>query len=231
MYPNAPTPPQQQPTTFTPNATSGNRQVLLVGLIVVFALGAIGFGVAAIWAFGQANTAKSTLNQQKQAAADAAKAEQKAADEQAAIAAAESPFRSYKAPDEFGSFEIKFPKDWSASADEERSGSTQVALTLNPNFFHRANNVDDLVAAKVTLQQKTSDEFLKPYNNAKGITHTTVTVSGIASVQLAGSTFPDKRTSRMVVVPVRDKVIVFTNEASKYSHEFDQILAQSKIVP
>ena len=225
--------PLQQPSTMPapggklPTGGGLNWLPIVAGLL---ALSTVGLGIAAATAFTQAKTATTTLETQKKAAADAARSDQKKQDATAAEIAAESPFRSYVAPLEYGSFEIKFPKNWSGYVEQTRSGTTQVNLVLNPDFVRKDNNVEDLQATKVILMQRTLEEYLKPYTNVKGLDKADVTVAGIKSVQLSGK-IPDRRSSRIVAVPVRDKTILFVNENSKYSREFDQILAQSKIVP
>jgi hypothetical protein len=220
-----------QPTSFYGQPSpSGNRNIILIALIVVLGIGAVVFAGLTVTAFGQAKAAKSNLDKKTKAAADAARTDQKKTDDRNAEIASESPYRSYVAPIEYGSFEIKFPKNWSSSVDEERSSGTQVSLIVHPDFIRRQNGVDDLMALKVQLQQKTLNEFLRNYDNQKNISKADFTVSGVKGVQLTGK-FSDKRTTRIVVVPIRDKSLVFTNEAGQYSSEFDQVLAQSKIVP
>jgi hypothetical protein len=221
--------PPTQPSSFYGKSSGGGSTLMWV-LIGLLGVGTVVFAILTVVAFGQASTAKNTLSKQKQAAADAARTEQKKTDERAAEIAAESPFRSYVAPIEYGSFEIKFPKNWSSWVDEERSSGTQVNLIVHPDFIRKTNNLEELMAARVTLQQKTLNEFLRPYEANKKVTRADITVSGVKGVQITGQ-FSDKRTSRIVVVPIRDKSLVFTNEASQYNAEFDQILAQSKVVP
>ncbi len=199
-------------------------------LMIVLGLGSLAFGIATVIYYNQAHTATTTLEAQKSSAASAARADQKASDAQEALAAAESPFRSYIAPTEYGAFEIKFPKNWSGYVDQERSASTQVSLILQPDFVRRENNTDILAAAHIYLIQKTQTEYLKQFASAKGMKQTPTTVSGLSATTVTGS-FPDKRSLRQVIVPVRDKVIVFVSEASAYTSEFDQILAQAKIIP
>lgn len=211
-----------------PAAGSSNKLGIL--LIIVLGLGALGFGVLAITQYNKAHTATTTLNAAKLQAAEAARDAQKKTDAADAELANESPFRSYIAPQQYGSFEIKFPKNWSGSVDEELNSQTQVTLVLNPDFVKRQNAKNDLVAAQVIFVQQTLNEYMTKYKDVKTITRSNVTVSNIAAVQLKG-TFPDKRTVRLVAVPVRDKTMVFTNEDSKYDSQFDQILAQAKINP
>lgn len=204
--------------------------IAMIVFIIVLSIGVLAFGIAAIIFFNQASTATNTLNEQKSAAAKVAREDQKKIDAADNLASLESPFRSYTAPTEYGGFHINFPKNWSASVDHERSANTQVNLVLHPDFIQRNNGIDDLVATHVQLIQKTNAEFLKQYSTQKTLKLAPTTVSGLAATQITG-TFPDKRTIKMVVVPVRDKVIIFSNESKAQSNEFEQVLSQSKILP
>ena len=211
----------------TPAPPPSHINAILIG---VLGTGAVIFAVLTVLSFGQATTAKNTLNSNTKAAADAAHADQQKQDAAATSLAGESPFRSYQASADYGSFKINFPKDWSSTVDEEQSATTQVTLEMNPDFIRKTAGIDGLLAAKVQLIQHTSDVVLKSYAGTKTVTQSSVTVSGINAVQLTG-TFPDKRSVRVVLVPVRDKTIVFSSENAQYSKEFDLILAQSTIIP
>jgi hypothetical protein len=194
-------------------------------------LGTVVFGLLSIVAFGQAHTAQTTVNQQKTAAATAARDDQKKQDAVAAEIAGESPFRSYIAPLEYGSFEIKFPKNWSAQIDEERSSTTQVNLLLHPDFVRTQNGTPDLYATKVQLLQHELNEYTKQFDSVKTVKRADITVSNIKGVEFTGTKFPDKRDIRIVAVPIRDKTLIFVSEDAAYANEFNQILAQSKILP
>lgn len=213
-----------------PPASPSRRGGIVIILIAVLGVGTALFGSLSIYAFGKAHTATTTLNAVKSAAASEASAKQKADDDKAAQQADESPYRSYVAPNAFGSFEVKFPKNWSATADEEESSNTQVTLVMNPDFVRKVNGTDALAAAKVLLVQQPLETYLRSYTSRKTVTRADITVSGIKGANLTGD-FNDKRTTRIVAIPVRDKTLVFINEDSKYAQEFDAILAQSTIVP
>jgi hypothetical protein len=201
-------------------------------LIGVLGLGAVVFAALTLVFFNQASAATKTLNDQKAKAASDAKAQQKKDDDLAATKANESPYRSYQSPIAFGAFIINFPKNWSSYVDQEQGG-TQVNLVLNPDFVGRTNGTDNLEAARITLQETASDNFMNQFQGLvkNGDMHqNTIQVSGLAAFDLTGK-FNDRRTVREVVVPVRDKVIVFINENSQFKNEFGQILAQAKINP
>lgn len=216
----------------TPNYSppSNSRMSLTTILIVVLALGAVGFGILAVIGFSKADTATTTLNAQRLAAASSARADQKKIDQTAAELASESPFRSYVAPTEFGSFEIKFPKNWSGAVSESRSDESQVSLVVHPDFVKNQGNVPALAATKIVLIQRTLAEYTQDLSSNTELKKSDTKVAGIPGVQFTGK-FDDQRTKRLVAVPVRDKTLVFTNENPTYNREFDLILAQSKINP
>lgn len=210
----------------------GSNSSFMYILIGVLGLGAIVFAILTITFYNKASVATNTLEQQKADAVTKAKAEQQKADDEANTIANESPFRSYVAPVEYGSFEIKFPKNWSGWVDHEQVG-TQVNLVLNPDFVRRINSNDELAAAKVMLKQNNLDQTMSAFTSLvkRGtLKQTEITVSGQKGVDLTGS-FSDKRTTREVIIPVRDKTIIFINENNRYASEFNEILAQSKIIP
>jgi hypothetical protein len=217
------------PNNFGPQRPAGNNLLLWV-LIGVLGVGAVAFGIMSVVAFGEANKAKTTVEQQKKVAVDAARSDQKKQDQQAAEIASESPFRSYVAPLEFGSFEIKFPKNWSGYAQQSLTNGTQVDLAIHPDFVRRDDGTDRLMATRIQLLKRTMNDYLKTFEAQKALTRTDVTISGVKGVQITGK-FQDKRTTRLVVVPIRDKSLIFINEDVTYAHEFDQILAQSKVLP
>jgi hypothetical protein len=210
----------------------GGNNTIMFALIGILGLGAVIFAIMTAVFYNKATTATTTLNAQKANAAEKAKIQQKKDDDQANTIANESPFRSYFAPVEFGSFEIKFPKNWSGYVDHEPTG-TQVSLLLNPDFVRRSNGSDELAAGRIMLVTRPFDQYTTTFQNQikRGtIKQTAITVSGLKGYDLSGS-FQDKKTTREVIVPVRDKVLVFINENFKYATEFNEILAQSTIVP
>jgi hypothetical protein len=218
------------PQTTSFSSPQNSRNPLVIALIVVLAVGTVGFGIVAVVGFSKANTATTTLQAQRQAAADSARADQKKVDQAATELASESPFRSYVAPVEYGSFEIKFPKNWSGYVSEARADTVQVSLIINPDFVKQQDSVDDLSAAKITLNQQTLKEYTDQYTTNPDLQKSDTTVSGIPAVQFTGK-FSDERTKRLIAVPIRDKTLVFTNENPAYDSEFNIILAQSKINP
>lgn len=219
----------QPPVGRSTSMATGNY---LMVITVVLALGTVVFGILAAVYANQASNTRKTADTQRAKAVENAKAQQKADDETTYQKIAGSPFRSYTAPVAYGSFQVYFPKNWSSYAEEQASG-TQVFLRLNPDFVRKTNNQPDKDAAHVSLIDQSADNYMRTFESQvkqgvikKGV----ITVSNLPGYDLTGK-FSDKRTVREVVIPVRDKIIVFTTENDKYASDFNEILAQAKIIP
>jgi hypothetical protein len=221
---------QQTPGMF-PSSQPSATPVLLI-FVLILALGTIVFGILTVKFYDENQTTTKTLNSRVEAAAKAGEANQKKTDTLAFSIENESPFRAYDAPDLYGDFVVNFPKDWSSTVDEEQS-NTQVSIALNPNFIVTENGQPDPVATRVMLIETPESQYMTEFTGAiqEGqLTQSNITVSGQSGFNLTG-TFNNGPTVREVVIPVRDKVLVFTTENSQYATEFDQILAQCKIYP
>ncbi|HEY6736478.1 MAG TPA: hypothetical protein VI322_02050 [Candidatus Saccharimonadia bacterium] len=223
-------PPSPLYSASTFSRHSGPSPLLITS--VLFGLGTLVFGLMAMVYYNQAVNTRNSANQRLTAAVTSAKATQKQEDDDAYAQLAGTPFRSYIAPVAFGSFDIKFPKNW-ASYVVERANGTQVNLQLTPDFVQNVDNVDQPNAARIMLQATPQDQFMNQYDQQvkQGrLKKTVITVSGLPGYDLTGS-FSEKKIVRMVIIPIRDKVIIFQNENSKYANDFNDILAQSHLNP
>ena len=201
-------------------------------LVILLGLGTVVFGVLTVTFSGKATTATNTATARAIAAATAAKSDQQKEDDASYTKANESPFRAYTAPEAFGSFVINFPKSWSSSVDEETSG-TQVNLVLNPDFVRKTNETNNPFAASIQFIERSKDDYMTQFTSRikiGTIKQADTTVSGQPAFDLTGQ-FSDHLIVREVVVPVRDKIMIFTTENSQYATEFGDILAQAKIIP
>jgi hypothetical protein len=204
-------------------------------LIIFLGIGVLLFGTFAIVEYNAAAKAKADQDQAKAQSYKQGQTDQKATDALLAQKQAESPFRSYKAPDLLGGFEIKFPKNWNAYAVEDDNGSPQLDLLLHPDFVVKvAGGKANFYAAHIQLLRQTSVELNKQYTDkieqGKKGSVSEVTVSGIKASQYRGK-LDNQNDSIAVLVPVRDKTIIIATEDLRYEPELKQILAQANIVP
>jgi len=209
--------------------------VNLVGLLIGFlGFGLILFAILSIYGFSVAHKATVTLNAQEAAAASAAQKVQKQSDAKAELAATESPYRSYTAPGDFGSFVIYFPKNWSGYAQTNTSSQEQVNLALNPDFVTATNGVPaDPVATRVQLIQELTPVALSQYQGLiklGKLQSQPITVSGIQGTEITGP-FSDRITVAAVLLPVRGQTMIISCENTQFLPEYNIILTQAKINP
>lgn len=171
---------------------------------------------------------------QYQSGYDAGKKDQKEASEKEYIESTGKDFRIYKAPSEFGSFEIPIPKSWSLSLTPKPADGTIVGLsdpdyvdvTLKTHVFsfdQRKGDYDKVVADLNEQAKKSGGQIVA----------SDATVSGITGRRYIG-TFDSKTKAKaeIVIVPLREKYITFkTDDPDKYSSTFNNILNNTKLNP
>lgn len=219
----------------TPNQR-GEVNLLLVATIVLGIFVLIFAGLF-INSYMTAQNATKNLNEKRAAAyklgQEAGAKTQKETDEAAAKAAAQNPYRSYVAPPAFGEFTIKFAKSWSSSAAENQNATNQVDLIANPEFIKILPNNTVNYGLRVYLVNNTYATTKGAYDQQvknKKAKASSVKVSGIDATRYEGQ-YSQTKSGIAVLVPVRDKTIVFTTENTKYQPEFEATLTQSTIKP
>ena len=216
--------------------TQSRRGFGLTGvLLVVLGLATVGFGVFSVIAYDSSQKAKATLKTARDVSFKEGQAEQKKIDELAATVANESPYRSYIAPDFAGGFEIKFPKNWSATVHESQASSTQVIFRAQPNIVKYATNAQrpDNMALSVSLVKQAASAAQRGYEDrvkAGKLKSESVTVSGITGKLYTGK-IDDKTTGQVATIGVRDKTIIFETNNEQFKAEYAQVLAQARIIP
>ncbi len=211
----------------------GEINLLLLSTLLL-GLSTVVFGILAIVVFANAKSSQANISQTKAVVYKQAQAAQKILDDKAALVANESPFRDYKAPDFYGNFVIKFPKNWNAYVTEDQSSETQVNLLLHPNAvkLDKSLKVDNYAFRALLINrpeaQIFTDHFQSGVKSGKLVQKST-TVSGIGATWLDGK-FDSTHNGIIVLVPVRDKTLEFITDTHDYIPEFDQILSQSTIL-
>lgn len=221
--------------TFSNPQTGNSKLMLIVSIILgVFVLIFAGLFINS---YMTAQNATKDLNAKKAAAyklgQEAGAKTQKETDAAAAKAAAQNPYRSYVAPPAFGEFTIKFAKSWSSSVAENQSTTNQVDLIANPEFIKILPNNTVNYGLRVYLVNSTYATVKTSYDQqvkSKKAKASTATVSGIDGTRYEGQ-YNSTKSGIAVLIPVRDKTMVFTTENTKYQPEFEATLAQSTIKP
>src|SRR5690554_758081 len=142
------------------SAEAGYVSGMLVGLIVAIVLlvGALSFGT---WAFMSRQDYKNNSDQKAEAAANARQTEVEAAAAAKVAEEEKKPLTSHKAPDQYGSVDVQFPKTWSAYVVESSSGNTPVNYYFHPGAVPSASDDGNAFALRVQVVQQSYDRVVK----------------------------------------------------------------------
>lgn len=210
---------------------SGQVNLLLL-LAIFFGVGTVLFGTLAIIAYSQRNQALTTVNAQISKAVTKAKTDQKkASDDQHAIEN-QLPYRTYIADKTDGSFELQIPKNWSVYAERATSGENQLLMIASLDAVTVNKTGLNTQPFKMQLIRKSALDVVKKYQQdikKKKLTTKTIRVAGIEATQLEGVLDADRHNGIMVIVPVRDKSMVFITESHSFLKEFSEIVGTAKI--
>jgi len=239
--PNTPIIPLPTTTPPVPKTPGGGVKKVLLNPMVLF--GAIGFLVVviiglSIWGTSnaqKANIAAADLQAKYDAGLAEGKESQRAADQNDFFAQQNAEFRTYKAPDAFGGFEIGFPRQWSFQLTAENGD--QISGISNPDLIDYTG--DKRFGLRYGLKAQKFSELRKGYDAKAAakkavVTATQISVSGIDSMQYVGNIDNNKANvnSSIVLIPVRDKTFYLqTDRYDGYKEVFAKIIASTKVFP
>jgi Flp pilus assembly protein TadG len=236
MEPTQTTNPMPTPTPQVPVSKPSRKISLHLILTIFLFIGMLLFGALAVIAYNDSQTIHQTLDERTAAAKSAASEAQKKIDDEANRKANELPYKTYSAAAIDGGFQIQIPKSWSIYVGRNTTGATQLDLLANPDevTVNLQTGGINTQALDVTLYRRSQQDVVKGYNDkikAKKLSSKGITVSGISGTWLEGSIDDQRHTGVVVIIPVRDKTMVFSTEDMKYIDEFKKILDSAKIVP
>lgn len=203
----------------------------LLVMSVAFGFSTILFAALSVWLWGSTSVAKANMAKTLAAARKQGRKEQLKIDQAAALKEAQNPFRSYKAPEGIGRFELKFPKNWSAQLSEDMEKTEQLRLVAHPDFVRIGEEDKTAYALVVELHKRRSTDILEGYNDRVtegNLRSSSVTVSGIASTRYEGE-YEDDRKGAIVVIPLRDKTLTIATQDRQYFSQLAEVLSQSKL--
>lgn len=228
IYPNMP----DQPQSVTPAGPSRHFPVK-VAAIIVLTLASIGLLIFGLWAYSQYTSVKGPVEEQRAAAAEAARADERAKLEQEFKQKEKEPFVSYMAPGVFGAFTFKYPKTWSLYAFEDESGKLQLDVYGNPETIRTFKSKTNSYAFRLKLERELYSEAVEDYQDLvedKLLSVQTVKVSGITGTRYSGQ-LDKEHSGDLILLPVRDKTLYVWTEGKDYLEDFDRLVKTLAITP
>jgi hypothetical protein len=215
--------------TSSDKGSVGLAQVL-VGVLVLTTLA---MAATSIIYIGKYNDASTNLEGHKAEAAEAAKAEQKEADEKAFAEREKQPYRKYTGPVVLGSLTVEFPKNWNVFAIENEQANRQLDIFVSPEVVRDEDNYQGPYSLRLSLERQLYTQVLEKYQKQieKGeLQAVPATMSGIQGTRLSGQLDKDHR-GVMVLVPVRDKTLSVWTEADAFVGDFNTIVERVSVIP
>lgn len=217
-------PPQQPMAASQLKHHSWGLIVALVFFILLF-FGASG---VAVWAYlGRQDYKDNSDQKSKQAVEAAIKLEDTKKDAEF-TQKEKSPYKEYKAPSNFASVDITYPKTWAAFVTESDKASIPVDGYFHPSFVPGIQSGTDF-ALRVQVTNQSYDQELKQFDGkvksgkVKVSPYKAPKVPGVLGTRVEGEINTGQK-DVMILLPVRDKTLKISTESPQFLGDLDNII-------
>jgi hypothetical protein len=205
----------------------GSISVIVAVLMSLLFISASVFG---LWAFTQSQTYKNDVDAIVEDEVALAVQAAKTAKDAEFVEIQKSPTKTFTSSSTYGSLKFSYPKTWSLY-NEDGSSGTEFSLYGHPNIVHDTSNGVPF-ALTVQVVSKSYDTVLESFS--RNIESGSVIakafrpekVKNVLGSRLSGEIDRDV-TGTTIVLPLRDKTIVFTTQSTEYLSDFNNIILPS----
>ncbi len=216
--------------------TAQRGSVTTVVTIAVLAVGFIGAGAFAAWAFAGRADYKNNVDQKIAAAVAANTKKVQTEDAKAYAVESQKPLKTFVGPEAYGSINLSYPKNWSVYLANSTS-NLPVDLYANPDVVPGVTNDTASYALRMQVSSQSYATTLKQYadDQQKG----SVTVKpyvlpknpSVTGVRIDGQ-LTEKKKGSLILLPLRDKTLKIWTESSTYASQFEEfILPNARFTP
>lgn len=203
---------------------SGEVSGLMIAVIGLSVL-VMGLGSFAIWAYVNYNEAQSSLDQKIEIAKSDARREQAEKDAAAEAERAKSPYKNFKAPDEYCSLRFKYPQSWSQFWAKKITNGGDFEAYLHPEIIQPISPTEKF-ALRVLIEQKDFDKVMTQYYNdinRGSLKQSSGSSNGEPYTMLRGDFSKDIR-GIAVIYGCRDKTITVRTDAYTFENDFNELV-------
>jgi hypothetical protein len=198
----------------------GSLNVLLIPLIltIVLLLGSIGFGA---WAFTSRQDYKTNVDQKVEAAVTVASDRVKTQKDNEFLEKEKQPLKSYSSSAQYGSLNLKYPKTWSAYANELPS---QLAILMQPDVV--SSSTKTAYALRIEVVDTPYDQVISTLNGtiktgkSSAAAYSLPLVPSVVGLRIDGEVAVGKP-GAAVYLPLRDKTIKIICESQERVNDFN----------
>lgn len=202
----------------------GSLNILLIPFIfaVLFFFGAAGFGA---WAYMERQDYKEHSDKKSAAAVAVAVDKTKSEKDNEFVEKEKEPLKPYVGPEALGSVTFKYPKTWSTYINQPANNT--LTVLSNPDIVVGGQGSSYALRVEVVAQQydavaATFDNLVK----TKKVTATAYTLPKVpktVGLRFDGAIATDRQ-GAIVVLPLRDKTLKISTEATNYLKDFNGII-------
>jgi hypothetical protein len=230
-------PVTSQPTANLP-ALKTKKPVMFVLVLIVVAFLLVLSLIFGYWSFATMLDYKNNSDKKSATAVVTATEAQKKLLEADFAEQEKQPLKTYTSSSQYGSFEIHYPKTWSAYITESASGQTPINAYFNPDYIPTISADSGAVRLRVQLVNQSYKTAVDQYNNLvtqnklKASTFKPDNVStATLGIRLVGSLTANTK-GEMVIIPLRDKVLkIWTDTEDGRADLNNYILKNLTFVP
>lgn len=218
--------PASQPSG--PLPPPGHSKAKTIGLIVSVVCAVVFAGLFA-WAFMNYRAERDSVQQQINTAVQAALEEQAAELQAEFQAQLEADTVQFRGPDVLGRPIFAYPKNWSVY-QETGSGRVQLDVTIHPKAI---TDTTAAFALRFQVQDREYDSVLGSFQKRVedgDATSKPASYGGVDGVRINGE-IGNNVFGTLVLLPVRDKTILFWTESDNYLSVYERALESLQLSP
>lgn len=201
----------------------GYINVLLIPLIMssVLLLFAVGFSA---WAFVGRRDYKNNSDQKAETAATVAAERAKTEKDNEFVQKEKEPLKSYTGPSQYGSISMKYPKTWSAYAQEDQN---MLTLLMQPDVV--SSNKETPYSLKVEVIEQPYAQVITAKDNdvkqgkIKASAFSLAKVPGVLGLRVDGQ-LSQQKSGTAIYLPLRDSTIVISSESPDKVADLNNII-------
>lgn len=201
-----------------------NKLLIPFILVVILLVGSAGFGY---WAYSERQDYKNNVDEKIEQAVAVAVERAETAKDNEFIKREKNPLMTYKAPQAYGSFTLKYPKTWSNYVED--SGK-DITLNLHPKFVPSDSSGTFAYALRVQVLDLPYDEVVRDHESeistgeAKARPFKLAKRPGNIGLRLDGRIDREEHNGSLVILPLRDKTITVATLSDSFKGDFDNII-------
>ncbi len=195
--------------------------VTVIGLSVLV----LGLGSFGIWAYVNYNDAQSNVDGKIAIAVAQAKEDQGNTDEAKYAEQIKTPYNNFKAPDDYCSVQLQYPKTWSVYESEQLSNGSDYKAYFYPGVIPVISDSTQY-ALRVFIEQKDYDSVINSYQDlvqSGKLQSSTTNANGQQGTRLDGD-FSQNIRGSAVIYQCRQQTIIVETDASAWKDDFENII-------